>query len=116
MLGITTSLTTRSNWPPETTFSRRSEADVGARDRVQIAARDVSIATRRPADLSILNVLEARITVIVGARGEPALLLVQLDVAGEPLLARITRKAAHALALEPGQHVWALVRNVAILP
>ena len=98
-----------------TIWATRSEAEVGAKVRVQIAARDVSIATRRPADLSILNVLEACVTAIADAQGEPAHVLVHLDVAGEPLLARVTRKSAHSLALAPGRNVWALVKSVAIL-
>jgi molybdate transport system ATP-binding protein len=31
------------------------------------------------------------------------------------LLARVTRRSAHALALAPGQPVWAMVKSVALL-
>ncbi len=41
-------------------------------------------------------------------------MIVRLDVAGHPLLARITRKSALALQLQPGTPVWALVKSVAL--
>jgi molybdate transport system ATP-binding protein len=33
-----------------------------------------------------------------------------------PLVARLTRRSAHALALQPGLAVWAQVKTVALMP
>ena len=38
-----------------------------------------------------------------------------LALGGTPLLARITRKSAAALALAPGQRVFAQIKGVAVL-
>ena len=53
---------------------------------------------------------------IVAALGDAAgsSIDVQLDVAGTPLLARITRKSAADLGLAPGRPVFALIKAVAI--
>jgi molybdate transport system ATP-binding protein len=107
---------TRLEFPGGEIWVVRAAARIGETVRVQIAARDVSVATRRPGGLSIMNVFEARVVTIAAARNEPAHTLLRLDVAGSPLLARITTMSAEALHLEPGHLVWALVKSVAILP
>ena len=47
----------------------------------------------------------------------PLLLLVRLrtQAGASALLARVTRRSAQALALAPGQAVWAMVKSVALL-
>jgi len=40
---------------------------------------------------------------------------VQLNIAGSALLARVTRKSANALSLEPGKQLWAQIKTVALL-
>jgi molybdate transport system ATP-binding protein len=80
--------------------------------RVRIRARDVSLATTRPAGLSIQNILEAEVVSISDEFG--AIVDVGLRVGGARLLARVTRKAAHDLALRPGMRVHALVKAVSI--
>lgn len=90
------------------------DAAVGSRHRVQIAARDVTLALTRPPDSSVLNVLPARISELVAAPRQPAQMLVKLDVDGHSVLARITRKSALALDLKVGTPVWALVKSVAL--
>ena len=88
------------------------EALVGERLRVRVRARDVSIALARPSGLSIRNVLAG--TVVELGAGEGPSLDVQLDLGGTPLIARITRKSAAELRLEPGLAVYALVKSVSI--
>jgi len=90
-------------------------ASPGTRVTVQVAARDVSLATQRPEHSSVLNVLAGRIQSIAAAHGEPAHVLVRIDVAGQPLLARVTLRSSRALALAAGVPVYALVKSVAIL-
>lgn len=85
---------------------------LGTTRRIRIHARDVAIATERPHNLSIRNVLAARIVSIeAGANMNVELLL---DVEGARLRSRITRDAATELGLAPGQSVFALVKSVAL--
>ncbi len=49
------------------------------------------------------------------AGAHPALQLVQLDAAGEIILAEVTRRSWLAMALEPGQQVWAQIKAVALV-
>src|SRR5680860_388167 len=84
----------------------------GAAVRVHVRARDVAISLHRPKDLSIQNVLPARVAEISPESGPFAEL--RLDAGGAPLLARITRRAAHELRLTPGREVFALVKSVAL--
>jgi molybdate transport system ATP-binding protein len=88
------------------------EALIGAPVRVRIRARDVSLALSRPTDASFLNVLSGTVRAVGSEAG--ASVDVQLDVAGTPLLARITRKSVAALGIAPGRQVFALVKAVAI--
>jgi molybdate transport system ATP-binding protein len=88
------------------------EALVGERVRVRVRARDVSIALSRPTGLSIRNVLAGTVAAL-GEEEGPSL-DVRLDVAGTPLIARITRKSASELGLRPGLQVFALVKSVSI--
>ncbi len=89
----------------------RIAADVGSELRLRIRARDVSIALARPSDLSIQNIIAARIAAIHPADGP--YVDVELD-AGTPLWARITARAAHDLSLAVGRDVFALVKAVSI--
>ncbi|HSU77876.1 MAG TPA: molybdenum ABC transporter ATP-binding protein [Burkholderiales bacterium] len=88
------------------------EALVGERIRVQVRARDVSLALARPVGLSIRNIFAA--TVVSFAADEGPSLDVELDIAGTPLTARITRKSATELGLRSGVPVFALVKSVSI--
>jgi molybdate transport system ATP-binding protein len=80
--------------------------------RARIRARDVSLALSRPRDISIQNVMQARVVSISGEFG--AIVDVTLDVSGTPLIARVTRKAAEELGLSPGTTVFAMVKAVSI--
>lgn len=90
-----------------------TELPVGARVRLRVLARDVSLALERATGTSILNVLPAE---VVELRDEPpAQVLVKLDCGGAPLLARVTRRSRRALGLETGQRLFAQVKTVALL-
>ena len=88
------------------------DALVGEVLRVRIRARDVSIALERPRDISVLNCFRGRIVEIGAEPG--ASLDVRVDVAGTPIIARITRHSAERLRLAAGQEVWALVKAVSL--
>ena len=87
---------------------------VGHRARVRILARDVSLARTPAGDTSILNTLHATVSACAGD-AHPALTLVRLQVGESPLLARVTRKSAHALGLAAGQSIYAQIKAVALI-
>lgn len=82
--------------------------------RIRILARDISLILSPHPDSSILNVLPAVVTAL-GEDFHPALTLVQLDVGGAPLLARLTRRSVVALDLRPGRAVLAQIKSVALI-
>lgn len=86
----------------------------GTRLRLQVQARDVSLALAPAPGSSILNRLPATVTGISSA-DTPAHMLVRLDAGGTPLLARITRFSCDQLHLAVGLPVWAQIKAVALL-
>jgi molybdate transport system ATP-binding protein len=82
--------------------------------RVQIRARDVSLALEKPRAISVLNIVEASVVDIAPARGSPSQALVRLAAGRSLLLSRITRRSVAELELVPGRRVWALVKSAAI--
>ena len=88
--------------------------------RARVLARDVSVARQRPQDSSVLNVLPVVLDSLQADRST-ALLRLRLGApaapAGSPvwLLARITRRSAEALALQPGDALFAQVKGVALM-
>lgn len=95
-------------------WARDDGAPLGRRVRLRVLARDVSLACTPQSGSSIGNQLHGTIEAI--ADGEhPALALVRVRVGGAPIVARLTRRSAHALALAPGLPVWAQVKTVALM-
>ena len=93
---------------------RDSGVPVGRRVRVRILARDVSIANSRHDDVSIMNLLPATIIAHAG-EDHPSAVLLQLRVGGTLLLARLTRRSAQRLDLEPGREVWVQIKAAALI-
>jgi molybdate transport system ATP-binding protein len=93
--------------------SRRSEA-IGTPLRCRIHARDVSLALVPQTQASILNCVGATV-VDLAPTDTPGHVLVKLDVAGNPLLARITRRSAERLGIRPGLVLRAQIKSVALL-
>jgi len=89
------------------------EVPIGTPLRVQIYARDVSIALEAPAATSILNVLPATITGIADDHGGQT--VVRLQVGNQPLLAHITRKSALLLGLRLDMPVYVQIKGTSIL-
>jgi molybdate transport system ATP-binding protein len=87
---------------------------IGQRLRVRILARDVSIALQPVEGSSIQNSLQARVEQIAGDC-HPALALLRLRVGASPLLARLTQRAAAALAMTEGKTVWVQIKAVALI-
>ena len=82
--------------------------------RLRIEAQDVIVALDRPTGLSALNILKGRILSLHEGSGPEQ--IVQIDLGGERLLARITRRSATALALRDGLSVHAVIKTVAVAP
>jgi molybdate transport system ATP-binding protein len=82
--------------------------------RVVVKARDVSLTLQAPEPGSILNVLPARVVGIADAQASSHV-MIRLDVAGTPLLSRITRFSSDRLGLAAGMQVWAQVKAVSLL-
>lgn len=85
---------------------------LGAPIRIRIRSRDIAIALERPENSSFVNILEGTLRAIDG-EPDASQVNLQIDV-GVPLIARITRKSLEKLALGPGQHIYALIKSVAI--
>ncbi len=90
----------------------RVEAEPGARLRVRIRARDVTLADRPPEGLSALNVLDCTLAEV--EPGDGPMLELGLDCGGDPLRARITRRSLRLMNLAPGMRVWAVLKAVAV--
>ena len=89
---------------------------IGARDasvRVVVRATDVALATQRPRSLSIRNVLQGTVTAVTAGEGPVATLDIALTGHGR-LKATVTRLAVDELGLGEGDHVFALIKTVAL--
>lgn len=87
----------------------------GTSIQLKISARDVSIATQRPEQISIQNMIDAKVVAIHAAK-RPAFKTVELSVYGQRLDAIITKKAVSDLALIPGREVYALIKSATFHP
>jgi molybdate transport system ATP-binding protein len=91
----------------------RLTAEVGARVRAYIRARDVMLSLKPPEEISALNVLAGKVAEINPANsGGGAQADVRLDCGGAALLARLTAKSVQRLALAPGRPVYAVIKSV----
>ena len=99
-------------------WARDHGLPVGRAVRVRLLARDVSLTRAPQTGTSIGNQLRGTVEAI--AQDEhPSLALVRVRVgsgdSARPVVARLTRRSAHALQLQPGMPVWAQVKTVALM-
>lgn len=87
---------------------------VGARARVRVLARDVSLSLTAQAGTSILNSLPVTVEALADD-AHPALLLAKLRAGETVLWARVTKRSAHALGLTPGMALHAQVKAAAVV-
>jgi molybdate transport system ATP-binding protein len=85
----------------------------GAPVRLRIRARDVVLALERPSNISIRNIIPVTIIEIAFEKGPFAEVLTR--VGDQNLRARITRRSAEELGLEPGTQAYALIKSVAFV-
>jgi molybdate transport system ATP-binding protein len=84
----------------------------GSMVRMRVRARDVAIARSAPTEISIRNRIRARVDEIVEETGP--YVEVVLDMGGQALRARITRKSRSDLALKQGEEVYALLKAISV--
>jgi molybdate transport system ATP-binding protein len=106
----------RLDVPGAAFWTRDPGLPVGHRIRLRVLARDVSLSLVAQPESSIVNQIEATVEAIADDT-HPSQVLVRLRTraGSSALLARVTRRSAQALALEPGKAAWAMVKSVALL-
>jgi molybdate transport system ATP-binding protein len=100
--------------PGFSVWARDSGLPLGRAVRVRLLARDVSLARAPQTGTSIGNQLRGVVEAIADDE-HPSLALVRVRVGDSPVVARLTRRSAHALELQPGLPVWAQVKTVALM-
>ena len=95
-------------------WTRDPGQEVGRHVRLRVLARDVSLTRTPQTGTSIGNQLRGTIEAIADDE-HPALALVRVRVGSAPVVARLTRRSAHALELAVGTPVWAQVKTVALM-
>lgn len=103
---------TRLETPVGPLWLPRLQAAPGGTVRIRIAAQDVILSRKRPEGLSALNILPATVSTLHDGQGPGV--LVGLDLAGQGLLARVTRRSAQALDLRAGLALHVVVKSVAV--
>ncbi len=86
----------------------------GNRVRVQVLAKDISLALSEHADQSIQNLVPACIDQ-VDTDVAPGISLVRLLAGPTPFLSRLTSRSVAQLGLEPGKTVWMQIKSVALV-
>jgi molybdate transport system ATP-binding protein len=86
---------------------------VGQRVRLQLLARDLILALEEPRGISVRNHLRGTVRSIAPDGSAD---LVEVDIDGTAVLARVTAAAARELKLAPGLPLWVLVKAVSVSP
>ncbi|MDO9237917.1 MAG: molybdenum ABC transporter ATP-binding protein [Aquabacterium sp.] len=99
-----------------------AQAPVGQCVRVRVLARDVSVALSKACDSSILNILPVVIESMRHDGPDKVTLSLRTTpregacgACGSVILARLTRRSCEALALVPGQAVFAQIKGAALM-
>jgi molybdate transport system ATP-binding protein len=95
-------------------WARDHGFEVGRKVRMRMLARDVSLTHEAQTGTSIGNQLHGTVEAIADDE-HAALSLVRVRVGGAPVLARLTRRSVHSLALAAGQPIWVQVKTVALM-
>jgi molybdate transport system ATP-binding protein len=104
---------TRLDHHGQTIVMPRADVPPGSEIRLRVRARDVALATERPRGISVRNILNGTVALIVEEK-ETAFAEILVDIGGAGIRARITRAALADLALRPGLPVFVLVKSIAI--
>lgn len=93
---------------------RNDRVKPGDQVRVQVLARDISLALTENADQSTQNLVPATIDQI-DSEVAPGISLVRLLAGPNPLLSRLTSRAVAQLGIKPGMRVWMQIKSVALV-
>lgn len=86
--------------------------EVGKTLRLNIAAKDVSIAISKPVNTSVLNVLHGHLVAISTTDSYKVILKVAVEHCY--LFAEISIKSLHALSLKEGDSLWMQIKSIAV--
>ena len=104
----------RVEFPGGSLWTRDVGIPVRQKVRVRVLARDVSLTRDCQTNTSIQNILPGRIAAI--AEDEyPGFLLARVQIGESALIARLTKRSAHALQLAPGREIWVQVKTVTLI-
>ncbi|MBN2631619.1 MAG: molybdenum ABC transporter ATP-binding protein [Rhodobacteraceae bacterium] len=95
-------------------FLPRVEAALGNAIRLRIAAHDVILSREVPKGLSALNILPGTVEAVHHGDGPGA--MIRLTTPAGAVLARVTRRSADLLGLQPGVAAYAIIKSVAPAP
>lgn len=87
---------------------------VGSQVRIQVLARDVSLALSANNGQSIQNLIHGRIDEIA-EEISPGISLVRVSAGNTPFLARLTSRSVHTLGLAPGMLIWLQIKTAALI-
>jgi molybdate transport system ATP-binding protein len=83
----------------------------GQRLRLQLLARDLILAVEEPRGLSVRNHLQGVVRSVLPDDGA---WLIEVDIGGATLLARVTAPAVRELHIAAGMRIWVLVKAVSV--
>ncbi len=98
--------------PAGTLHVALGDASVGDKVILRVESSDVLLSVTKPEGLSALNILPGRICRVT--KGPSGSVTVQLEAAGDHVLAKLTQRSTDALNLAPGQQVYAIFKSVAV--
>jgi len=87
--------------------------EVGKKLRLNIAAKDVSVATSTPTNTSVLNILSGQLTEISTTETSSKAIL-KVAVEARYLYAEISLKSLHRLSLKEGDTIWLQIKTIAV--
>lgn len=87
---------------------------IGEPARVNIHAKDVSIATKKPVGTSIQNIVPGRIDGFLDD-SKIGSIVVRISVGNGVIMSRITRRSWMELGLEEGMGIWAQIKTAALI-
>jgi molybdate transport system ATP-binding protein len=93
-----------------------ADLSVGQKVRARILAKDIILSIVKPEKSSVLNVLLGRVAEIKSAGlSEPSQCLVNMDVCGSIITAKISRLSKEQLEIEPNKFLFIQVKAMALL-
>jgi len=94
-------------------YISKANLSEGQTTRVRVMARDVVLALTPPTETSLLNCLTASV-LDIQPDPNPSQALVRIEVAGQVLLARVSKRSVERLKLKERQLIYALIKGVAL--